>query len=102
MGTLSEVVDSMIAVVTKGLDPDGVEDGPQLVRHVGNMTSFVGAIIAHEGEVGLLAHRLLGDNNLLLHVGLELKDEVHLVRCIECSSRIVKICLQVQEEPRDR
>ena len=56
VGTLSEVVDAMVAVVTQGLDPDGVEDGPQLVGHVGNVPSFVGAIIAHEGEVGLLAH----------------------------------------------
>ena len=83
MGTLSEVVDAMVAVVTQGLDPDGVEDGPQLVGHVGDVASFVGAIIAHEGEVGLLAHRLLGDNNLLLHVGLELEHKVDLVLVVE-------------------
>ena len=42
MGTLSEVIDAMVAVVTQGLDPDGVEDGPQLVGHVGNVARLVG------------------------------------------------------------
>ena len=78
MRTLSEVVDAMVAVVTQGLYPDG-------------------AIIAHEGEVGLLAHRLLGNNNLLFHVGLELEHKVDLALVVEGFYLRIENVLQVPE-----
>ena len=37
MGTPPEVVGPMVAVIAQGLNPDAVEDGPELVGHVGNV-----------------------------------------------------------------
>ena len=45
--------------VTHGLHPDVVEDGPQLVGHVGHVSSLVDCSLPNEGKIILLGNLFL-------------------------------------------
>ena len=97
MRTLPEIVCPMVALVGQSLNPDRLENHPKLVCHVCHMTRLVGGVLSEEIEAEFRSHQLLGHRDLLLHVGLELKDEVYLVLGIESALDFIKNSLQVPE-----
>ena len=98
MRTLPEIVCSMVALVGQSLNPDRLENHLKLVCHVCHMTRLVGGVLSEEIEAEFRSHQLLGHRDLLLHVGLELKDEVYLVLGIESALDFIKNSLQIVRE----
>ena len=83
----------MVALAAEGFNPDCLENHTKLVRHVGDVPRLVGTVGTKEGEVEFVGRRLLRHSDLVFKIGLELKNEVHLLLSAEVGLFFIKTFL---------